>query len=152
MFRTSRATAACGPISTTAFSQPFYVAQITAIGYLGVTQFAFAPILIILPVLTGVFYIFCRQNYYPSIKVVSLYVAADVPKAQQFSAEINEAYTSVVLQEGHSGIRERRSNFAIKLDSSVNLQFFRFSICFSPFFFHYLLFSFHLTLYLFGSQ
>lgn len=97
-----------------------FVAQITAIGYFGVKEFPFAPIIIILPVLTVVFYMFCKKNYYPSIKVVSLSVAADVPKSQPSSAVITDAYTPVVLQEDHPGIRDRRSNLATKIDSTVN--------------------------------
>jgi hypothetical protein len=97
-----------------------FVAQLTAIGYFGVKEFAPTPILIILPVLTVVFYMFCKKNYYPSIKEVSLYVAADVPKSQPSSAVITEAYTPIVLQEDHPGIRERRSNLATKIDSTVN--------------------------------
>lgn len=97
-----------------------FVAQITAIGYFGVKEFPFAPILIILPVLTVLFYMFCKKNYYPSIKVVSLYVAADIPKAQPSVATVAEAYTPTCLQEGHPGIRDRRSNLATKIDSTVN--------------------------------
>ena len=52
--------------------------------------------------------------------MVPLSVAADAPKSQPSSAEIDEVYSPVVLQEGHPGIRDRRSNFATKLDTSVN--------------------------------
>lgn len=97
-----------------------FVAQITAIGYFGVKEFAPAPILIILPVLTVIFYMFCKKNYYPSIKVVSLYVASDMTKNQPPTSAIAQAYTPVVLQEGHPGIRDRRSNLATQIDATVN--------------------------------
>jgi hypothetical protein len=97
-----------------------FVAQITAIGFFGVKEFAFAPILIILPVLTVVFFMFCRKNYYPSIRLVPLAVAADAPKAQPSPGAITEAYTPTVLQEGHPGIRDRRSNLATRIDTTVN--------------------------------
>lgn len=97
-----------------------FVAQITAIGYFGIKEFPFSPFLIVLPILTVVFYMFCKKNYYPSIKVVSLYVAADVHKAQPSAESIAHAYTPVPLQEGHPGIVDRRSNLATKIDSTVN--------------------------------
>lgn len=96
------------------------VAQITALGYFGVKQFPYTPILVILPVVSAIFFMFCRNNYYPSIRYVSLWTASEVPKAKPPSEAIIEAYTPICLQEGHPGIRDRRSNLATQLDSSVN--------------------------------
>lgn len=96
------------------------VAQITALGYFGVKQFPYTPILVILPVASAIFFMFCRNNYYPSIRYVSLWTASEVPKAKPPSEAIIEAYTPICLQEGHPGIRDRRSNLATQLDSSVN--------------------------------
>jgi hypothetical protein len=97
-----------------------FVAQITALGYFGVKEFPYTAILIILPVCSAIFYLFCRQNYYPSVAVVSLWVAAEVPKAKPSPGEIVEAYTPPCMQEGHPGIRDKRSNLATKLESTVD--------------------------------
>lgn len=97
-----------------------FVAQITALGYFGVKQFSFTPLLILLPIASVVFYMFCRNNYYPGIRVVSLWTAAEVPKAKPSTEAIVEAYTPESMQEGHPGIRDRRSNLATQLNSTVN--------------------------------
>ncbi|KAG0616625.1 hypothetical protein M758_5G129300 [Ceratodon purpureus] len=96
------------------------VAQITALGYFGVKQFPFTPVLVVLPIASAIFYVFCRNNYYPSIRYVSLWTAAEVPKAKPPPGAIAEAYTPACLQEGHPGIRDRRSNLATQIDSSIN--------------------------------
>jgi len=96
------------------------VAQITALGYFAVKEFRYTAVLLVLPVCTVVFYMFCRNNYYPSISVVSLWVAAEVPKAKPSYDAIIQAYTPPCLQEGHPGIRDKRSNLATKLDSTVD--------------------------------
>lgn len=97
-----------------------FVAQITALGYFGVKEFLFTPILIILPVATVIFYMFCKKNYYPSIVVVSLWTAAETPKSRPSEGAIAYEYTPSCLQEGHPGIRDRRSNLATQLNSTIN--------------------------------
>ena len=82
-------------------------------------EFKYTPILIVLPVATAVFYGFCRNNYYPSMKAVSLWTASEVPKSKPPSEAIIQAYTPPVMQDGHPGIREKRSNLATQLDSSL---------------------------------
>lgn len=97
-----------------------FVAQITALGYFGVKEFLFTPILIILPVATVIFYMFCKKNYYPSIVVVSLWTAAETPKSRPSEGAIAYEYTPSCLQEGHPGIRDRRSNLATQFNSTIN--------------------------------
>ena len=97
-----------------------FVAQITALGYFGVKQFPFTPFLVVLPIASVVFYFFCRNTYYPSIRFVSLWTAAEVPRAKPPSDAIIDAYTPPCMQENHPGIRDRRSNLANQVDSSIN--------------------------------
>lgn len=73
------------------------VAQITGLGYFSVKSFPYTPILIILPILSLFFYLFCKRNYYPSFAVVSLYVASEVSKEMPTMTSITEAYTPIYL-------------------------------------------------------
>ena len=82
------------------------VAQITGLGYFSVKAFPYTPVLIILPVLSWCFYLFCKRNYYPSFAVVSLYVASEVSKEMPTMNSITEAYTPIYLLP--STIADRR--------------------------------------------
>lgn len=73
------------------------VAQITGLGYFSVKTFPYTPIVVILPVLSWCFYLFCKRNYYPSFAVVSLYVASEVTKEMPTMNSITEAYTPIYL-------------------------------------------------------
>lgn len=84
------------------FLAALFVAQLTLLGYFGVKKFAYAPILIILPILTYAFYLYCKRNYYPSFAVVSLFVASQEVKEFPSVQACVEAFIPACLLEGEN--------------------------------------------------
>jgi len=105
------------------FLAALLVAQITALGYFAVKKFAYTVFLIILPILTFAFYLYCKRNFYPSFAVVSLYVASDVVKETPSTNTIVEAYTPTCLLEGEefedANFQDAHSNMTSRSNSGI---------------------------------
>lgn len=94
--------------------------QITAVAYFAVKEFVWTPILLILPVLTLIFHVYCKRNFRPLIDRVSLYMATeDYPELS--TSAIVEAYTPIYLREGTPGIDRRDSSERIPSDRIIKV-------------------------------
>ncbi|CAK9213165.1 unnamed protein product [Sphagnum troendelagicum] len=74
-----------------------FVSQLTMLGYFAVKKFPYAPVLIILPVITAAFALLCQKNFYPSFSTVSLAVASQEVKEGPSLPEVLVAFTPACL-------------------------------------------------------
>lgn len=84
-------------------------AQITAVAYFAVKEFLFTPILLILPLLTLVFHVYCKRTWRPLIERVSLFMATEEVTVQPSTTTVVAAYTPIYLRADAARIHDQAS-------------------------------------------